>query len=209
VALSLLILLLADGAAQAQPRFLTLPFLDPAILVQQGWVFNGAPDACHPPSRQGCHHAVDYIKGVLDQPPWAPFDVLAAADGWAVASSTDRLGTFVSVAHDLPDGAGLLFVTRYAHLDQVAAGIPFKPRWQVQRDLLRRDFSTWTPVTRGEVLGIAGETGAPGRLHLHFSVEVAFHPVDPYDIYDTRDFYPGGISFTECGPNYLWIQCPP
>ena len=54
-------------------KFLTLPFTDPQIVVQQGWVGNTNYE----------HAGIDFILGARDMGNWQTFDVVAAADGWA------------------------------------------------------------------------------------------------------------------------------
>jgi murein DD-endopeptidase MepM/ murein hydrolase activator NlpD len=70
-------------------------------------------------------------------------------------------------------------------------------------------------VKRGEFLGWAGRTGLPNTgLHLHFQVISSLSPfrsLDPYDIYGYRRAYPNpaGTNGRRCGPNRLFIDCPP
>ena len=61
-----------DGA---RAGFLTLPFKDPDIKIQEGWIYTWDPDP-------DAHKGIDYIKGdVDDSNTWQSFDVVAAADG--------------------------------------------------------------------------------------------------------------------------------
>jgi WD40 repeat protein len=184
------------------PKFLTLPFRDSDIKIQQGWVytFDPNPDA---------HKGIDYIKGAIDQSStWQSFDVVAAADGVAMQSSGGGYGTFVYIQHNEKDSARTNYFTLYAHLDSVDAKIVSKPREDT-------NYSTWTPVKRGEVIGRAGATGVvdhPTWVHLHFEVQIGGYTqnkTDPYDLYKIRDFYPGGVKYAGSGPKYLWTTDPP
>lgn len=189
------------------PKFLTLPFRDPDIKIQQGWVYTFDPDA---------HKGIDYIKGTIDQrATWQSFDVVAAADGWAMWSeqpgSVDVYGKFVLIRHDVQDPEGNDYFTLYAHLQSVSAEIPYQDRHSI--DYNYNDASKWKYVKRGEIIGRAGNTGASNRgNHLHFEVqrgEYFLDKTDPYDLYKTRDFYPGGSSYVGSGPNHLWTTDPP
>jgi len=190
------------------PKFLTLPFNDPSVRIQQGWVytFNPDPDA---------HLGIDYVKGTIDMPDtWQSFDIVAASDGWAMRSEqpgdTGTYGNFVLVRHDKKDLAGNDYFTLYAHLKTVAPTIPYQNRFSISYDY--SDPSKWIYVKRGEIIGEAGKTGAANTgIHLHFEVErkgYDQYQSDPYDLYTTRDAYPMGDN-EGCGPNYLWTTDPP
>ena len=190
------------------PEFLTLPFNDPSVRIQQGWVytFNPDPDA---------HLGIDYVKGTIDMPDtWQSFDIVAASDGWAMRSEqpgdTGTYGNFVLVRHDKKDLAGNDYFTLYAHLKTVAPTIPYQNRFSISYDY--SDPSKWIYVKRGEIIGEAGKTGAANTgIHLHFEVErkgYDLYQSDPYDLYTTRDAYPMGDN-EGCGPNYLWTTDPP
>ena len=63
---------------------------------------------------------------------------------------------------------------------------------------------------------MAGETGAPGLLHLHFDVTQGSATgggpqVDPYDLYTSRGAYPdpNGTNGNLSGTNHLWTTNPP
>ena len=184
------------------PKFLTLPFRDPDIKIQQGWIYTFNPDP-------NAHQGLDYIKGEIDNSStWQSFDVVAAADGVAMQSTSETYGTFVLIRHNEIDSEGNNYFTLYAHLDNVTPKIVSKPKWDT-------GYSTWTPVKRGEVIGQAGSTGVEGHpewIHLHFEVNRGGYTqnrIDPYDLYNTRDFYPRGNNHTVCGSNYLWTTDPP
>lgn len=190
------------------PRFLTLPFSDPNIKVQEGWVYHWP----NPPTHQG----IDYIKGeVDDSSTWQPFDVVAAADGWALWSeepgSTYKYGQFILLQHEEPDNNGNRYFTLYAHLASVASGIPYQDRYAIEYDT--SNPSNWKYVKRGEVIGTAGNTGASNTgIHLHFEVTrggYAQNMTDPYDLYQTRYYYPGYSQYASSGPHRLWTTDPP
>jgi hypothetical protein len=188
------------------PRFLTLPFKDSNVKLQSAWeehVQRGTT-------------GIDYIKGTIDESAtWQSFDVVAAADGWAMQSvqpgSTNVYGNFVLIRHDKKDGAGNDYFTLYAHLESVVSAIPYQNRLDIDYDY--GDPSKWKYVRRGEIIGEAGNTGATNvGIHLHFEVQrkaYAQYRTDPYDLYKTRDYYPGYSNYVGCGSNYLWITDPP
>ena len=182
------------------PKFLTLPYLDPNIKIQQGWRYN-APIGPNPEDPYA-HNGIDYIKGEVDITPWESFEVVASADGVAMYSEGGGYGTFVLIRHDEKDNEGNNYFTLYSHLDRVSSGIVYRSnRWDT-------NYDTWTPVKRGDIIGKAGATGVTDKtwIHLHFEVQrggYAQKKTDPYDIYKTRDYYTG------CGENYLWTTCPP
>jgi hypothetical protein len=196
--------------AQAQsvsPKFLTLPFTDPSIKMQQGWVYSTGE--IHSPAG-----AFDYIKGNLDDSStWEIFDVVAAADGMAMRSSGGGYGNLVLRRHWQQDGQGMNYFTLYAHLadGNINTELPFFSRFST-------NYSEWKPVRRGDFLGKAGRTGKQACnkpeqcIHLHFEVRLGAYrgtPLDPYDISQAggnkykRDRYPGGLNFSGCGPAYL------
>lgn len=186
------------------PRFLTLPFTDPTVKIQQGWRYT-SPIGSNP-NDPYVHNGIDYIRGDIDQPPWDAFDVVAAADGSAMQSSGGGYGTFVLVRHVETDPGGQHYFTLYSHLASVVPGIPSRSRWDT-------DYQTWKGVSRGEKLGSAGATGSRDTtwVHLHFEVQRGAYgqgKTDPYDIQSTRENYPGGSSYDGCGPSHLWASEP-
>jgi murein DD-endopeptidase MepM/ murein hydrolase activator NlpD len=182
--------------AAAQPRFLTLPFDDArGMRIQDGWL-RWDDDV---------HAGIDYVRGRVDRSwTWTRFPVLAAARGKACAAldgedgCINGVGTRVVVKHRIE---GRTVYTYYGHLETVSPRIP------VGTD----SYSVW--VRRGEFLGWAGHSGnPPSVIHLHFQVVLPpFVSLDPYDIYDHRGAYPNpaGTNGMACGPEPLWIDCPP
>ena len=143
--------------------------------------------------------------------PWATFDVVAAADGDAMWSEQYNdgkgFGKFVLIRHDETDASGNHYFTLYGHLADVAAGIE-------HRDKNAKDYDTWEPVERGQIIGTAGNTDCenPLEVHLHFEVfrgEYVANKTDPYDIETKREYYPGWPEYTECGSDRLWTADPP
>ena len=188
----------------AVPKFLTLPFTDADIRIQQGWRYT-APIGLNPDDPYA-HNGIDYIKGVVNEATtWQSFDVVAAADGVAMHSSGGGYGDFVLIRHDEIDAVGRNYFTLYGHLKDTDENITYRA------DRFASDYENWTPVTRGQKVGVAGSTGVsePTWVHLHFEVQrgsYAQNKVDPYDIYKRRNYYPGGSSYAGCGPNSLWAQ---
>jgi len=207
------------------PRFLTLPFYDRSIQIQQAWTYTWAVP----------HDGLDYIKGRKDlSATWESFDVIAAASGKAVAvemtpayGNSPFSGIFVYIYHDKTHGKRIHYFSLYGHLEDgsVNPEIPFislkELRKDVQRSRKNGNPPPWEHMERGEFLGRAGETGAEGiGIHLHFEVQRGGYgqgKTDPYDIASTiirknlatREYYPGGDLFTSCGASFLWTECPP
>ncbi len=189
---------------ESSQRFLTPPYKDAEIKVQQGWTSSRDPD----------HQGIDYIKGpidnagTIDKPLWQTFNVVAAADGIARQGIEASGSKYVKILHPQKAPSGKNYCTYYGHLDTISDKI--KPNICV-------------PVKRGEFIGEAGATGVPYPpgdppwIHLHFTVLADNFPncVDPYDIYNTREHYPRGTEDTECiihtncGQDRLWITDPP
>jgi murein DD-endopeptidase MepM/ murein hydrolase activator NlpD len=181
------------------PRFLTLPFPGTwKMRIQDGWLRN---------TSSPLHRGFDYIRGKIDNGgTWRRFPVIAAASGKACAALNNRdgcidgIGTRVVIRHRRN---GHTFYTYYGHLDTVSRRIPIGTN------------SFDVRVRRGQFLGWAGRTGLPGTgLHLHFQVmrtRSAATSLDPYDVYGYRGAYPNpaGTNGRGCGPNRLFINCPP
>ncbi len=185
--------------------FLTLPFTDPGVTIQQGWRYT-APIGPNPDDPYA-HNGIDYIKGVLNQAStWQPFEVVAAAYGKAMHSSGGGYGDFVLIRHDNKDDQGRNYYTLYSHLGSIEDTITYRA------DRFSTDYENWTPVSRGQKIGMAGESGTnPGWIHLHFEVNrggYAQNKVDPYDINNTRHYYPEGNNYSGIGPDSLWLYDP-
>lgn len=183
-------------------RFLTLPFsADPEMQIQQGWFYN-FPDKNGNPAK---HQGLDFIKGLIDYAStWKPFEVLAAADGWAVCNPPSRQGNAVFIRHQAMNKD---IYTYYGHLATIAPGIPLYNNSD-------GTISKGIPVRRGDKIGVAGATGVldeqgnpqPTWIHLHFGVLDIDVYVDPYGEYGQRDVYPDP-NFTNgktLGNNALW-----
>jgi murein DD-endopeptidase MepM/ murein hydrolase activator NlpD len=164
-------------------HFLTLPFNDPNIVVQNGWLYNYG----------SLHYGTDFILGERDTGKWQSFDVVAAADGWACGNCTSRQGNAVWIKHVVN---GQTYYTYYGHLATIDPSIP----------LGDQKNTVW--VTRGQKIGDAGSTGAD-VIHLHFQVNLPSGPVDPFDLWSTREPYMPGCATCQLGPNNLWSTNPP
>ncbi len=186
--------LLLTAPAHALAKFMTLPFTDPDVHIQQGWLYDSPGVLCGPsnPDYPYCHYAIDYIKGTVDSPAtWLPFTVVAVADGQAQyrPNGSQTWGNYVITKHMV---GGVMYYTINAHL----ATSPLPP-------------NQWVGITRGDPIGTAGKSGlANGLLHLHFEVYkdqlLKTNRVDPYDIYKTKAAYP---PHGNCGPGALWVAC--
>jgi murein DD-endopeptidase MepM/ murein hydrolase activator NlpD len=164
----------ASGTAKpaqkmAATPFLTLPFVpNSRMSVLSGWYYSGGG---------GFHGGIDYINGgVNDIGGWRTFPVIASADGEACGNCTSRQGNAVWIKHDVD---GVAYYTYYGHLASIAKGIPLGSQ------------SNTVPVKRGQIVGMAGSTGAAGILHLHYGLyNAASQPIDPYSIGKLREYYP-------------------
>lgn len=166
-------------------RFLTLPFpYHSETRVQQGWHDGG----------------IDYILGEKDRAStWQRFDVLAAADGEACGNCTARVGNAVWIRHTI---GGRRYYTYYGHLSEIAPQIP------------RGDPGHTIHVSRGQKIGVSGDDGASGLIHLHFMLKDAGDIArDPYGLYtaDREYYYPGGSRYGACSLYHtpFWTTDPP
>ncbi len=170
--------------AVASKRFLTLPFMiQPDMRVVQGWYYTW----------WGAHLGIDFINGEIDYPDsWKTFDVVAAADGDACVNCIDGPGNKVWIKHTV---ANRVYYTYYGHLASVEPGISYSVGA--------------TPVTWGQKIGTAGNTGTI-YIHLHFAVYNASRvPVDPYDLYSDRSLYYPNPDNGKMGSGNLFMSDPP
>lgn len=125
---------------------------------------------------------------------WQPFDVYAAADGWACGNCTNRQGDAVWIKHVVNEQT---FYTYYGHLASIEPSIPVG----------NQQSTVW--IQKGQKIGVSGKTGAD-VIHLHFAVYAAnSQPLDPYDLWTTRESYAPGCTQCRMGDNYLWTTNPP
>ena len=176
-------------------RFLTKPFRDPEVRLQQGWVYTFDPGNC-------AHQGIDYVKGPSNSADWQSFEVIAAAAGIAVLHVSESLGDFVTIETIVN---GNRYYTLYAHLDNTARELP---------------VGIEVPVSRADTIGRAGSTGidSNGLLHLHFELSInefgrtqcagvngcGTCRLDPYGLFTTRAFYPGTGEQA-----HYWQRFPP
>ena len=177
-------------AVAAPPRqaagihFLTLPFADPNIIVSQGWIYDWGSQ----------HSGTDYMLGNRNSTDWQPYDVYAAADGLACGNCTTRQGNAVWIKHVV---SGQTIYTYYGHLASIDPAVPIGS----QQNL--------APIQRGQKIGVAGSTGAD-VIHLHFGVySASSQPMDPYDLWTTREPYAPGCGNCQMGANNMWTTNPP
>ena len=176
----------SSQAGSLSAQFLTLPFpYSPDMRVQVGW--HGGSDG----------GGIDYIHGKLDDSnTWQSFDVLASAHGEACGNCSSRYGNAVWIKHE----GGNTYYTYYGHLNEIASDIPLGSK------------SNTVHVSRGQKIGVAGDTGtAEGLIHLHFMLKDSSDIArDPYDLYTSREYYyPEGSQYEGLGPNHYWTTDPP
>ncbi|NTU82742.1 MAG: M23 family metallopeptidase [Chloroflexales bacterium] len=185
----------AQPAAGAAVPLLTFPFPHHSDMkIVQGWCYDFQPTSNMKPCD---HRGIDYIKmpsgALYPYTSWQPFDVLAAIDG-EIAVTWTNSGTGLRIKSDPING--VTYYVGYNHLAYFEAGIQVGKR-----------------VTRGQKLGVAGDTGTgqPGLVHLHFEVKVGNSFVDPYGHYTTRGVYPdpNGTNGLLSNSNHLWTTNPP
>jgi murein DD-endopeptidase MepM/ murein hydrolase activator NlpD len=139
--------------------------------ILSGWYYNGG----------GFHGGIDFIKGNYNSVrSWGSFPVIASADGEACGNCTSRQGNAVFIKHNLN---GVTYYTYYGHLASISDNIPVGSQ------------SRTVYVKRGQYLGMSGDTGARGMIHLHFALMNANStPIDPYSIGKLRGAYPAPNS---------------
>jgi alpha-tubulin suppressor-like RCC1 family protein/Leucine-rich repeat (LRR) protein len=194
-----------DDTDENSNRFLSYPFNNPQVKIQEGWRFTApvGPNSNNPYA----HLGIDYINGLVNQPEtWSGFDVFAAADGVAIKSSGGGYGDFVLIRHDIKNSNGENYFTLYSQLNNINSNI-------VEKNRFSTDYNTWTPVNKGDKLGIAGNLPSdnPYDIPLHFEVHAgsyAHNKTDPYDIKNTRNYYPGNTQYQGCGDDILWTDDP-
>lgn len=153
---------------QPAASFLTLPFVPNGRMnILSGWYYSSG----------GFHGGIDYVNGGINGfGSWRTFPVIASADGEACGNCSARQGNAVWIKHNIN---GAIYYTYYGHLASITKGIP----------LGSQSNTVW--VKRGQVVGMAGETGTQGALHLHFALYSAgSQPIDPYGIGKLRQYYP-------------------
>jgi hypothetical protein len=153
--------------------------------ILSGWYYSGSG---------GLHNGIDYINGNVSRPrTWTTFPVLASADGEACGNCTSRQGNAVWVRHKIN---GATYYTYYGHLASIASNIPVGAQSRV------------VPVKRGDLLGMAGDTGAgAGAIHLHYALYTSgSSPMDPYGIGRLREAYPAPHSTQ---PGLGWFMAEP
>ena len=172
----------AAGVNAAPTPFLTLPFApSPGMSLLSGWYYS---------SSGGVNAGIDYINGNPNNlRSWSTFRIVAAADGEACGNCSGRQGNAVWIKHNI---GGATYYTYYGHLSSFAQGIPLGSQ------------SRTVKVTRGQFLGMAGDTGVGrGVLHLHFALyNSASKALDPYSLTSQRQFYP---SPTSSQPGIGWF----
>jgi hypothetical protein len=179
------------------PKFLTLPFNDPDVMV--GWIFDA--------TSQPYHYGIDFIEGssIGDSDTWQSFDIVASADGEAFWNQEKNWGMYVFIRHYETDAKGISYYTLYSHLSSVNPKIP------------KESDGTYI-IKRGEFVGKAGDTGSPDLVHLHFevhkgdarSIDNLPNRLDPYDLNQDRDSHYGEKAGSiRPGGNYLWTTDPP
>lgn len=150
------------------------------------------------------HLGQDYIRGQIDNSKtWETFPVLAVAEGQACLNPKNRQGTAVLVTHNI---GGQVYITYSGHLSSYFKKIP------ECLDEQGNPSGLSVFVSRGQIIGYSGSSGAAKESlnHLHFEVKVPGEGNrDAYDIYSTREDYPSvtGSNGNYCGPKTLFINC--
>jgi len=178
----------------AQDKFLSLPFEDSEVNIQQGWKYDFTTWP---------HEGIDYVKRDVNR-KWVSFPIYASHDGTATYLTGDSCsdgktityGNWVRIGTQV---TGQKRSTRYAHL----ASSPLPP-------------GVATPVKRGQFIGMAGDIGtclpSGQSIHLHFEeLDENNQRMDPYGIKGINTQYPGypGSNVTTCGADNAFITCPP
>lgn len=209
VCVALLGFLLAAEVTHGQEQFMTLPFADETVRIQNASLYHDGTE------HWGAGYALDFVSGVIDNSAtWSTFGVHAAASGVAIRAYQKGYGNFVLIRHDEADSLGRRYYSLYAHLDSVESDIPSRSRYDT-------NFASWRRVQQGEKVGMAGSTGkvvcnSGNCIHLHFEVfrgGYFANPIDPYDVSVAlnkfgRDAYPP-LAYPGCGASRNWTQCPP
>lgn len=176
-------------------KFLSLP-LKVDSQVANGWWYNFL--------KRSPHYAVDWYTSLGQEVTVAADGVAISTESWTDARGVGSYGKMVLVRYDQTNEQGQHYMSVYAHLQEPAGHILAKPpsqRWDT-------DYENWTPVKQGEVIGYAGKSGTTW-LHLHFETFTGHYgqktdkQIDPYDLYTYTEAY------TDCGPEHLWLACPP
>jgi len=191
-----------------EPKFLTLPFKDPEVLLQQGYYYDftlGATDerrkGC-PENPDHCHKGIDYIKKDANG-NWISFEVSASDAGDAVYTTGD----------DCSDGK-----STYGNRVKLTVTVDGKKRSTVYAHLASSTLQSGvlTPVKKGQKLGMSGDVGTclpKGKsIHLHFEeLDEYGNKIDPYGIKGVNTQYPGypRSNVATCGADNAFIICPP
>lgn len=168
---------------------LTLPFKNQNTPLWQGWFYD-----------DGTYH------GGIDYGTSCGTEIVAVDNGYAISwyQPYDPGGGGYSwgeyVLHYSPSCNCYIM---YCHLSSWAGFIP---------RINETTYSgNWVPVTRGQVIGWAGNTGTTVcHLHMETCTGGICAPAtrfDSYNVYNTHWFYPDCSRFATSG--YKWNQCPP
>ena len=201
---------LEGGGPQSEgetPRFLTHP-LDYDAEVKNGWTYNFMGNGGHL-----WHGSIDYQASV-----GTPLYASCAGRAMQTAQYASGLGygRFIQIRCDQQSEEGQHYHLIYGHVQSAVERIQSYP--QAQRH--NSNYSLWTRVDQGDIIGYSGseDTSWP---HLHFQVKLGSYggiSIDAYDLYEStvssshsaEMFYPpNGSLFEGCGPDHLWITCPP
>lgn len=120
---------------------------------------------------QGSHPAVD-----IRAPEGTP--VVAVANGIVIAAieKTTGFGKYVVIKH--PNAPGGPYFSSYSHLSRI-------------------DITEGAMVFKGQKIGEVGDTGTATTPHLHFQVDKAIAPWNPYWPFSWSEISTAGLSFFE------------
>jgi len=176
-------------------KFLTLPLIENSR-VMNGWYYRYC--------KTRRHYAIDYSTPVSQAVRAAADGVAIATESWVDNHGVGSYGKMILIRYEQTNEQGKHYMSVYAHLEQPVDYILKKSaghRWDT-------DYENWTVIKRGEIIGFTGKSGTTWP-HLHFETFLGDYKnkkgnqVDPYDLYSYTENYP------DCGPNRLWLSCPP
>ncbi len=123
----------------------------------------------------GSHTGID-----IKAPKGTPVRSIANGIVYKVGEQTSGFGKYVSIAHvQIPDpkyaDKKTTIYSNYAHLDRI-------------------NVAEGEKITKGQVIGKVGDTGAATTAHLHFQIDTADAPFHPYWPFQWADVQAAGLN---------------